>query len=47
MPKTIRTEYGRYTVEFKRLALALTLHPDILANEVAEVMKPPAIYAIA
>ena len=36
MPKTISTEYDRYTVEFKRLAVALTLHPDILANEVAE-----------
>lgn len=36
MPKTISKEYDRYTVEFKRLAVALTLHPDILALEVAE-----------
>ncbi len=36
MPQTISTEYDRYTVDFKRLAVALTLHPDILATEVAE-----------
>jgi addiction module HigA family antidote len=36
MPKTTSIEYERYTVEFKRLAVALTLHHDILANEVAE-----------
>ena len=32
MPKTISTEYDRYTVDFKRLAEALTLHPDILTS---------------
>ena len=46
MPKTISTEYDRYTVEFNRLAVALTLHPDILANEVAEHLgiHPVMIY---
>jgi transposase-like protein len=39
MPKTISTEYDRYTVKFKRLAVALTLKPDILANEVAEHLR--------
>lgn len=35
MPKTISTEYDSYHVDFKRLAVALTLHPDILALDVA------------
>lgn len=36
MPKTISTEYGRYTDDFKRLAVLLSHHPDTLATEVAE-----------
>ena len=36
MPQTISREYDRYSLEFKRLAVALTLHPDILVQEVAE-----------
>lgn len=36
MPETLSRAYDRYSVEFKRLAVALTLHPDILAQEVAE-----------
>jgi transposase len=36
MPKAISTKWDRYTVEFKRLSVALTLHPDNLVNEVAE-----------
>jgi transposase len=36
MPQTISKQYDRYSVDFKRLAVALTLHPDILSLEVAE-----------
>lgn len=36
MPQTISKQYDRYSVDFKRLAVALTLHPDILSQEVAE-----------
>lgn len=36
MPQTISKQYDRYSVDFKRLAVALTLHPDILSMEVAE-----------
>lgn len=35
MPKTISKEYSRYTNEYKRLAVLLTYHPDILATDVA------------
>jgi len=36
MPKTLSTEYSRYTNEFKRLAVLLSHHPDILTIDVAE-----------
>lgn len=36
MPKTISTEYSRYTNEFKRLAVLLTHFPDNLSTEVAD-----------
>ena len=36
MPKTISTEYDSYSLDFKRMAVALTLHPDILAIDIAE-----------
>ena len=36
MPQTISKQYDKYSVDFKRLAVALTLHPDILSQEVAE-----------
>ena len=36
MPQTISKQYDRYSVNFKRLVVALTLHPDILSLEVAE-----------
>ncbi len=36
MPKTISTEYSRYTNEFKRLAVLLTYFPDSLSSEVAD-----------
>ena len=39
MPKTISTHYGRYTHEFKRLAVLLTYHPDILAVDVAHQLN--------
>ena len=39
MPKTRNTEYDRYTTDLKRLAVALTLHPYILADEVAEHLE--------
>ena len=35
MPQTISKQYDRYSVDFKRLAVALSLHPDILSTEVA------------
>jgi len=36
MGKVISTEYASYHVDFKRLAVALTLHPDVLTLDVAE-----------
>lgn len=36
MPKTLSEEYARYSNEFKRLAVVLTHHPDMLAIDVAE-----------
>ncbi len=36
MPKTISSDRDRYDYAFKRLAVALTHHPDILSQEVAE-----------
>ncbi|TGG90347.1 hypothetical protein E4656_18990 [Natronospirillum operosum] len=36
VPKTLSKEYGRYSNEFKRLAVALTHHPDMLAVDIAE-----------
>ncbi|PWK49324.1 transposase [Pleionea mediterranea] len=36
MPKTYSKEYDRYSNNFKRLAVLLTYHPDLLALEVAE-----------
>lgn len=36
MPKTISSDRDRYDNAFKRLAVALTNHPDTLAQEVAE-----------
>lgn len=36
MAKVYATEYSRYTDQFKRLAVLLSYHPDMLAIEVAE-----------
>jgi len=36
MGKVISTEYDSYHLDFKRLAVALTLHPDVLALDVAK-----------
>lgn len=36
MPKTISKEYDRYSNEFKRLAVVLTHHPDMLSIDIAE-----------
>lgn len=36
MPKTLSKEYDRYSNEFKRIAVALTHHPDMLAIDIAE-----------
>lgn len=36
MSKTLSAEYDRYSNEFKRLAVVLTHHPDMLALDVAQ-----------
>ena len=36
MGKVYSTEYASYEVDFKRLAVALTLHPNVLTLDVAE-----------
>lgn len=36
MPRTLSKKYDSYTNEFKRLAVALSHHPDILAMDVAQ-----------
>ena len=36
MPKTISTTYNRYSNQFKRMAVLLSEHPDILIKSVAE-----------
>jgi transposase len=36
MPKTVSHKHERYTNDFKRLAVALTLHPDTITIDIAE-----------
>jgi len=36
MAKVISTEYDSYHVDFNRLAVALTLHPDVLTLDIAK-----------
>ncbi len=35
MPRTISKEYDSYSLDFKRMAVALTHHPDMLAIDIA------------
>ncbi|WP_111642840.1 transposase [Marinimicrobium alkaliphilum] len=46
MPRTLSKEYDSYTNEFKRLAVALSHHPDIQALEVADrlAIHPVMLY---